>query len=497
MSPAPSFVTSTRAPSTATLMDQSGAQEWATAARYMKNQMPTDNLSHLVQDQAGFDGSLMHPYLSAAPEVPSETWQWLPTGVDNHFTIQQAALAQQHNEHILQQLLEREQVPALQMVPIQLVPVPIVLYEAQSLQEQHARTDYVRSIQCIQMDQDMNAQVEEPSETDLPQQQGEDHAESKDSTSARRRMRRRRAELRRREAALTAGLPAAASSLSCSKASGSCQELMDDLAAGSKAREEALAILHGSVWSHSRAPSGCRLVQLALQVANRETASDILEELHGHVKDAIDCPHANYVIQKVVEVMPAALSGFVIAELQGAAVETARHRFGCRILCRLLEHSNTSVPLAKLIDELLVEAKMLIRHNYAHYVMQSVLEHGLPEHKRQLLGVLCEDLADNAQHRCASHVIEAALSHCSSEDQCSLAAQLIGEGEDILVSLAMTQFGSFVVRALFRLPDESSQTAWHHIHRAAPRLQENKYGQRLLKDLGLKETGARKSPHFK
>lgn len=48
------------------------------------------------------------------------------------------------------------------------------------------------------------------------------------------------------------------------------------------------------------------------------------------------CPHGNYVIQKVVSHLSAASSRFVAEELRGHAVRMAKHRFGCRILCRPL-----------------------------------------------------------------------------------------------------------------------------------------------------------------
>jgi hypothetical protein len=78
------------------------------------------------------------------------------------------------------------------------------------------------------------------------------------------------------------------------------------------------------------------VVQVALEASGREAKEALVAELHGRVREAILSPHANYVVQKIVEVLPVPLASFVVAELSGAAAGTARLNFGCRVLCRLL-----------------------------------------------------------------------------------------------------------------------------------------------------------------
>merc|ERR1712070_1152286 len=107
-------------------------------------------------------------------------------------------------------------------------------------------------------------------------------------------------------------------------------------------------------------------------------------ELHGHVLQAIDSPHANFVIQMVVEVMPMKRSTFVAEEIVGVAARVARHRHGCRIIIRLLEHSASEASTISVVEELLLEAQELLRHSYGHFVLQAVLEHGMPCHKHAI-----------------------------------------------------------------------------------------------------------------
>ena len=58
-------------------------------------------------------------------------------------------------------------------------------------------------------------------------------------------------------------------------------------------------VLKGHVWDLSCHPTGCRLVQLALENAKQRQASELGSELKGHVQEAMASPHANYVVQKI------------------------------------------------------------------------------------------------------------------------------------------------------------------------------------------------------
>jgi len=212
----------------------------------------------------------------------------------------------------------------------------------------------------------------------------------------------------------------------------------------------------------------------------------LIQELHGHVREAIASPHANYVIQKVIEVMPTVLVGFVADELQGIGVLAARHRYGCRILCRLVEHSAQTPGTVALVDEVLGAAGELCRHTFAHHVISSILEHGLAEQRHCVAQSLLVDLPRHARNRNASYVIEKALTYCSRDDRHAITSSLV-TGPEQLVALAQNQFGSYVARALLKLPGEVGQKVAHQVAaavRSAPsQLEMTRYGQRLLEDL--------------
>jgi len=227
------------------------------------------------------------------------------------------------------------------------------------------------------------------------------------------------------------------------------------------------------------------VLQLALQVTDWRSMAELLPELHGRVLDAIHSPHANFVIQKIIELMPMAQAAFIAEEISGAAVEVACHRFGCRILCRLQEHCASSTRSIPLLDKVIAEADILCKHPFGHYVIQSVLEHGTMRHREQVMQVLCSNPLTFAFDRNGCYVIQAAMSYCSDEDQELFVDALIGAGSDKLATLAQGQFGSNAVRSILRLPGSAALKLKNQLKEVSEDLEATKFGRRVMEDLRL------------
>lgn len=152
-----------------------------------------------------------------------------------------------------------------------------------------------------------------------------------------------------------------------------------------------------------------RAAQRAIEAASAAEQVALSYGLHGQVIEAMRSKHANYVITKAIEVMPVDRVGFIAEELLGRGSEVARHRFGCRVLCRILEHlSPRDEASMRLLDEVLVDAERLCIHAFGSIVMRHFLEHGLAQHKRRVAAALLQDVAACAVQRKGSHVVEEA-----------------------------------------------------------------------------------------
>lgn len=281
----------------------------------------------------------------------------------------------------------------------------------------------------------------------------------------------------------------------CAAEGSEVQGLMAQLTAGGEERSAAIFALRGCVWHLSRGPLGCRVVQLALEVASSSDAKALVEELHGHVEEAMYSPHANFVLQKVIEALPASVASFISQELAGKAVIAARHRYGCRILCRLLEHSLGTATA--LIDEFLEHAEGLCRHTFGHYVMKAVLEHGTVEQKHRVARAIWAGpsslstghsssragtgLVRNAMHRNASYVTEKVLEQGSAEDVATLARALAHSKN--VQALGQSPHGCHVVKAMLRIP-EMEQMVQAALLLNGEHLRATKYGSKLMQELG-------------
>jgi len=264
-----------------------------------------------------------------------------------------------------------------------------------------------------------------------------------------------------------------------------CEHLTQCLESGREARGEAVAAIRGLVSGLSFQPSGCRLVQHALQTLDVQTAAELVTELHGQVREAFQSPHANYVIQKIIEALPCAQSSFISEELMGMGAMVARHRYGCRILCRLLEHCTTEQGTEKLVTEVLDDAAGLSRHSFGHHVIQCILEHGSTKQQEQIVEGLMEDLPRNARNRNASYVLERVFMHTDEEIQRTLLGKLLDLGPEMWSLLTRSYLGSHVLKSVMRFPSDILPQAMGDIRLATGKLHGTRHGKQLLKDLGM------------
>merc|ERR1719424_456916 len=176
------------------------------------------------------------------------------------------------------------------------------------------------------------------------------------------------------------------------------------------------------------------------------------------------------------------MASFVVEELKGVGVEVSQHRYGCRILCRLLEHSATEGTTAELVTEILLDARNLSRHTYGYHVVRCILEHALPEHRSLIASALSGGVQRHAKHRHASFIIEKAFAHCDDQAREGLAFELLQRPESIL-DLARHQFGRHVVSQLVRGYGACSQQALQNLRVGLPQVKTSKHGRRLIEEL--------------
>jgi len=241
---------------------------------------------------------------------------------------------------------------------------------------------------------------------------------------------------------------------------------------------QALEQLEGVVWQLSDHKDGCHLIQLAVDKAQGPARGKLVKELHTHVREAMGSPYANYVLSRVVEVMPVEIAAFIAEELTGIAAYASRHKYGCRIVCRLVAQLPNTPCVTELLRHAMKKPGELINHTFGNYVAAAILEHGSEEQKHHIAEELISNPLGHATERFGSGMVELALKHCSQEDVANLVEQLLDA--QVLVQLALHRFGIYVVRGLSLLPGEPSEKVQSLLECAPPEIQQNKYYQKLL-----------------
>lgn len=251
----------------------------------------------------------------------------------------------------------------------------------------------------------------------------------------------------------------------------------DGIAGDGDSRPQVLAAFRRMAFADK---ASSRAAQTVLHEVSVKEAVTLAGSLRGHVRAAMGSMYANYVLQKVVEVTPVASSCFVAEELAGMGAETARHRYGCRILCRLLEFGSPQEPATGgLFEEVLQEVDSLVRHSFGGYVAQHFLEFGSADHKRCVGDAVSRSLFANAAHKRGSRIVEAALQHCAEEDVRAMADELLASGDEV-IKLAQNQFGCHVVKALLRNSEDDRKRIAEYLRPAKEQMRNSKYGKYVL-----------------
>eukprot|EP00746_Dinoflagellata_sp_MGD_P000997 gnl/MRDRNA2_/MRDRNA2_101857_c0_seq1.p1 gnl/MRDRNA2_/MRDRNA2_101857_c0~~gnl/MRDRNA2_/MRDRNA2_101857_c0_seq1.p1 ORF type:complete len:503 (+),score=85.87 gnl/MRDRNA2_/MRDRNA2_101857_c0_seq1:71-1579(+) len=228
--------------------------------------------------------------------------------------------------------------------------------------------------------------------------------------------------------------------------------------------------------------NGTRVIQKAFEMTGGESQINLSRCLHGRVRNLLDSHHGNYVLQKMVEMMPAHGVHFIIHELSsfsGGWAAVVKHRFGCRVVQRLLEHCDSDLT-APIIAAVVVDVEAFSKHPFANYVVQHILEYSPAGRNRIVPALIQAGVPTLAQHRVASNIVERAFEHGGTECQIALAEAVLST-PNAIVEMACSRYGSFTVRRMLEvLHDPHHYMAVQQLAMAIPVLKASKPGRHIV-----------------
>ncbi|KAF7309343.1 PUM-HD domain-containing protein [Mycena indigotica] len=239
---------------------------------------------------------------------------------------------------------------------------------------------------------------------------------------------------------------------------------------GTQAHKDALVgAMEGHIIYLSSNVYGCYVVQKAFECVTPEQQAKFVQELEPHILRCVRDSNGNHVIQKVIErVSPDRLG--CISTFVGHAHELASHPFGCRVLQQCLRH--LPEPYTRpLLDELLKgHTANLMQDQFGNYVVQSILENGLPHDRSSIITQLRGCMLSMACQKFASNVCEKAMIFADSDGRKAIIEELMGpalrpNGPTPIGLLMKDQYGNYVLqRALAVAEGKQKEALTNAIH---------------------------------
>ncbi len=167
-------------------------------------------------------------------------------------------------------------------------------------------------------------------------------------------------------------------------------------------------LLRGSIVELSLHAHGCRVIQKVLEVFDVTFYSLIVSELVERLKECVCDPNGNHVVQKAVERASPELLQPVVDILREDVYTLATHRYGCRVIFRILECciSEQSNPI---LQRIVQSGPELLRDQFGNYVVQHIIGSGPPLARASLIELMRGSLPELAVHKFASNVVEKVL----------------------------------------------------------------------------------------
>ena len=208
--------------------------------------------------------------------------------------------------------------------------------------------------------------------------------------------------------------------------------------------------MRGHVFELSTQAYACRVVQKALGCILVEQQASLMQEVDGKVMDCIKCENGNHVIQVAIEQVPLKHIPFVVKAIQHEIRYLSMHKYGCRIIQRLLEFAKDDAKFW-LVPELHRCAGILIGDQFGNYVLANIIEKGDAMDRDRVIEVVRRSLVQYSKEKFASHVVEKCIRFGTDQHRRHFieAFCALGDlGTDQLEPLIRDNYANYVLQCL-------------------------------------------------
>ncbi|XP_051131798.1 pumilio homolog 6, chloroplastic [Andrographis paniculata] len=171
-----------------------------------------------------------------------------------------------------------------------------------------------------------------------------------------------------------------------------------------------ISSFRGQVATLSMHPYGCRVIQRVLEHCEDEALTQfIVNEILESVLTLAQDQYGNYVTQHVLARGKARERSEIIEKFSGSIAQLSQHKFASNVVEKCLEHSD-AVTKEKLINEIsgLGDGNdnllVLMKDQYANYVVQKILDTCSIEQREMLLGLVKDHLPALKKYTYGKHI---------------------------------------------------------------------------------------------
>lgn len=239
-------------------------------------------------------------------------------------------------------------------------------------------------------------------------------------------------------------------------------------------------------------PHGCRVIQKVLGAGGGLPLEKLVASLAAHTKELYESPNGNHVLARICEVMPGSALCPIISQLMDPGPNkdrgpklVARHRFGCRILERLIEHC-PEPAIRELLDEVMDDSVALSRHPFGNFVIQHIIEHGSTKQKDKVMKQLIPVMSALAMHRTASHVVQRALDYSEeAQKQAVVEALVRAPAGPSLLDVSCNRYGAFVLEQIASVHSPLVLELQNYIKEHLDAISVSNHGRRVAEAFGI------------
>jgi len=187
--------------------------------------------------------------------------------------------------------------------------------------------------------------------------------------------------------------------------------------------------------------------------------------------------------------VPAEELRFIVDEVLagGQAAQIVKHKYGCRIMQRLLERCSRE-QVKDVLEIVFADVASFCKHPYGNYVVQNILEKGACDDRHRMLIEILDCAVDLCTTPTGCVVVSSAFGALQRPGQQDLAAKLLEEPELLVTLSCMKQGASLVARIMDALPDLDRKRAVAMLSAEAEAIAASRHGRTVLQDLGIGHT---------